>query len=726
MLPLFRQFLRFFSVLALCLLPIFALASEQPRIGLVLGGGGARGAAHIGVLEVLEAQRVPIACVAGTSMGALVAGAWATGLSPAAMRQELATVDWADMFLDNPEYGEMTHRNRSIARRYLPGSESGVTESGVRYQAGVVSGQKIKLFFNRLVGNRRIEQLAVPLSIVATDIGTGEAVVFRDGPLSAAMRASMSVPGLLAPVALGRRKLVDGGLVDNLPVAELIERCQADVVIAVDVGSPLLKNEEIGSLITVSAQMINILTQQNVNRSRAMLRETDILIEPALKEVGAGDFLRLDDAISSGREAAQAVVERLSSLGISPSAYLAWWQGGEAGEPQLKKPLEAIEFVGLRRVNPASLERLVDIRAGDAPSAGKIDRNLLRIYGDGDFESVDYSLLDDEGRNVLRVMPVEKTWGPDYLRFGISLQAERRDGATFGIRAAYHRRWLNSLGGEMLYHAEIGSHNRLGINYHQPLEASQRYFMDATFGVQQERLNFYENDRRVAQYKVSERRLGVWLGQNAHVFGALRLGWLQRQREYRLETGVAGLPQSDVKFGGWQASLDFDRSDRMYFPTEGWATRLTYFDSPGLNYSRLDADLRGAFKVVNTVFNARLAYTGSPRGDLPSFDAARLGGFLNMTAFSADQLLGDEMRYVGLRTEHILGRLPLGLRGDMRIGFAAEAARLGRRYSEIGRDDWIDSLAVYLGGETPLGPAYLGYGRSSRGASSLFLFIGTP
>jgi NTE family protein len=136
--------------------------------------------------------------------------------------------------------------------------------------------------------------------------------------------------------------------------------------------------------------------------------------------------------------------------------------------------------------------------------------------------------------------------------------------------------------------------------------------------------------------------------------------------------------------------------------------------------------LRGAFKLANTVFNARMAYTGSPRGDLPSFDAARLGGFLNMTAFSADQLLGDEMRYVGLRTEHILGQLPLGLRGDMRIGFAAEAARLGRRYSETGRDDWIDSLAVYLGGETPLGPAYLGYGRSSRGVSSLFLFIGTP
>lgn len=718
--------LRQICLLILGALSFPAVAVEMPRVGLVLGGGGARGAAHIGVLEVLQEQRVPIACVAGTSMGALVAGTWAAGYSPAAMREALAGVDWADMFLDNPEYGEMTHRHRAIARRYLPGSEIGVTENGARYQGGVVSGQKIKLFFNRLVGNRRIEQLALPLSIVATDIGSGQAVVFRDGALSTAMRASMSVPGLLAPVEHERMKLVDGGLVDNLPVGELIERCQADVVIAVDVGSPLLKSEDIGSLITVSAQMINILTQQNVDRSRAKLRSGDILIEPQLAAVSAGDFMRLDEAIEQGRRAARKVVDRLGALAVPAPLYQAWWQGLEAGEVDGAKVVDEIEFVGLRRVNPASLDRLLDIRAGDAPSAGRIDRNLLRIYGDGDFESVDYALLDEDRRNVLRVMPIEKPWGPDYLRLGISLQAEQRDGASFGIRAAYHRRWLNELGGDVLYHAEIGSHNRIGINYHQPLEVGQRYFFEAQAALQRDRLNVYEDDRRLAQYKVSEQRLGLWLGHNAHVFGALRVGWLQRQRDYQVETGVASLPQSDVNFGGWQASLDFDRFDRMYFPTAGWAARLSYFDSPRLDYARLDAELRGAFKVVNTVFNARFAYTGSPRGDLPSFDAGRLGGFLNMTAFSADQLLGDEVRYIGLRTEQILGRLPLGLRGDMRIGFAAEAARLGRRFSETGRDDWIDSLAIYLGGETPLGPAYLGIGRSSRGASSIFLFIGTP
>jgi NTE family protein len=178
-----------------------AVGTEEarPRIGLVLGGGGARGAAHIGVLEVLQKLHVPIDCVAGTSMGALVAGAWAAGMSPATMREQLARADWGDMFVDNPEYAEMSYRNKLVSRRYLPGSESGVSRNGVAYQAGVVSGQKIKLFFNQLVranqGERDIEDLPLPLSIIATDIGTGERVVFRDGPLTTAMRASMSVPG---------------------------------------------------------------------------------------------------------------------------------------------------------------------------------------------------------------------------------------------------------------------------------------------------------------------------------------------------------------------------------------------------------------------------------------------------------------------------------------------------------------------------------------------------
>jgi NTE family protein len=229
-------------ILAL-LLPGPVLATDGHRTALVLGGGGARGSAHIGVLEVLERERVPVDCVVGTSMGGLVAGSYAAGLSPKAMREKLSKADWADMFLDLADYSQISYRKKKIGWRYLTGTEIGITDQGMQIQPGMVAGEKIKLFFNQLVdadlGEREIQELPLPLAIVATDIGTGARVVIRNGSLTAAMRASMSVPGLMAPVEHQNRKLVDGGLVDNVPVKVGRDLCQADRVIVVNVGSPL-------------------------------------------------------------------------------------------------------------------------------------------------------------------------------------------------------------------------------------------------------------------------------------------------------------------------------------------------------------------------------------------------------------------------------------------------------------------------------------------------------
>ncbi|PKO38464.1 MAG: patatin, partial [Betaproteobacteria bacterium HGW-Betaproteobacteria-6] len=240
------------------------------------------------------------------------------------------------------------------------------------------------------------------------------------------------------------------------------------------------------------------------------------------------------------------------------------------------------------------------------------------------------------------------------------------------------------------------------------------------------RLNIYEDDKRIAQYRDSETGVGAHLGVNVGLLGPLRLGWVHRHRYFDLDIGDPSLPRADKRFSGWKASLDFDQFDRMYFPTRGWAAQLSWFESPGQNYARAEADLRGAYAFGGTVVNARLRYTGSPRGDLPVYDAGTLGGFLNLTAFASNQIIGDDIRYVGLRGEQIIGRLPLGLRGDMRVGIALEAAKVGSPYTESQRRGVLDSTALYVGGETPFGPAYIGLGYSTSGASNLFLFVGTP
>lgn len=726
---LIRLVLRLLVLLLAVATAAVAAEGSRPRIGLVLGGGGARGAAHIGVLEVLEKYRIPIDCVAGTSMGALVAGVWAAGMPPARMREAMAQANWNDMFIDNPDYSELSYRNKSIARRYLPGSESGVTADGVRYQSSVVAGQKIKLFFNQLVranqGERSIEDLPLPLSIIATDIGTGEKVVFANGPLTTAMRASMAVPGLIAPVDHLGSKLVDGGLVDNVPVEEVRKRCGAELIIAVDVGSPLLKAEEVGSLISVSAQMIGILTAQNVARSLATLGAADVLIRPDLEGIGPGDFSSHAEAADRGRAAAEALANRLAMLSVSPAYYAEWWKKIEVLR-RISPRIDEIEIAGLGRVPAAAIQRHLLATAGATIRPAEINHDLLRMYGDGWYESVDYTVLSERDRNILRVMPVEKPWGPDYLRLGVNLQADSSQGSTFGLRAAYHQTWLNNLGGELLYTGEIGSTTRLGIDYYQPLDYRQDFFAQLIGNIGRERLNVYENDRRIAQYLVTENSLHAYLGAHAGLYGPVRAGWVHRRRLYSPDVGDPTLPKADVTYGGWQVRADFDQFDRLYFPTRGWAAQLSWFQSPQMNYARADADVRGAHAIGGTVFNARLRYTASPQGALPVYDAGSLGGFLNMTAFAKDQIIGDDIRYVGISAERILGRLPIGLRGDMRIGLAFELARVGYRYSETELDGIINSAALYVGGETPFGPIYLGFGHSTSGISNLFLFIGTP
>ena len=731
-----RFLLRSIALAALVILSSMAHAGEagRPKIGLVLGGGGARGAAHIGVLEVLENLRVPVDCVAGTSMGALVAGAYAAGLSPAEMRSELAKADWNDMFMDNPSYSEINYRNKAISTRFMPGSESGVSKDGVTYQGGVVSGQKIKLFFNRLVhsdrGERSIESLPLPLSIIATDIGNGDKVVFREGSLTKAMRASMSVPGLLAPIDHMGHKLVDGGLVDNVPIGEARNRCKADIVIAVNVGSPLLKGEDVGSLLTVAVQMVNILTEQNVTRSLATLKPDDIYIKPDLEGITAGDFQKSGETAERGKVAAETLANRLKALSVDEKTY-AEWKSGIAYDPA-KHPAPSIDEIQIgetKSVNPAAVARHLRVKPGDSLNDNKIDDELLKAYGDGWYESVDYSLLRERDRNILHVTPIEKRWGPDYLRFGINLETNFQQESSYAIRAAYDKTWLNDLGGELLVIGQFGSSSVVGADFYQPLEAQQRYFLEASAYYSTSTLGVYQNNHKLADYAKDKGNASLGLGYNVGLLGQIRAGWRQTWLNTDLSTGVPteSFPNKNSEsFGAAYAGFDFDQMDRLYFPTSGWQSRIGYFYSPSEDYSKLVANFMVAHSFGDYVINSKLSYQGSPSGELPAYDAGTLGGFNNLSGYTANQLVGDDITYGNIRVEKIIGRMPMGLRGDMRLGVAIEAGKVGNPYTETELNGWITAGTVYVGGETPLGPVYLGYGRSDQGASSLYLFLGTP
>ena len=726
--PAFKPSSSHFLTLLLCCLATCTAAADRPKVGLVLGGGGARGAAHIGVLEELERLRIPVDCVAGTSMGALIAGAWAAGLDAATLRSEMGKTDWNDLFQDNPGYNDINYRTKRLAKRYLPGSEAGVTATGLVTPPGVVSGQKIKLFFNQLVradaGEPLIERLALPVSIIATDIGTGARVVFREGSLTLAMRASMSVPGLMAPLEYDGRKLVDGGLVDNLPIQEVRDLCGAEIVIAVNVGSPLLQASEISGLLSVSTQMVSILTEQNVTQSLAKLGADDIYIKPDLTGLTAAEFDRSGEAADRGRTAAQGAPV-LKTLGVDPQTYAAWRQRW-APKNQPQPLVDAIEIVGLKVVNPEAVERYLGQKSGEHLNVPQLNRDLLRAYGDGYYERVDYALTRAGDKNLLRIMPIEKAWGPDYLRLGLNLNSTLTGRSTFSLRAAYQKTWLNSLGAELLTSAELGSNTGIGAVLYQPLDAAQRYFVYGAASVRRENLALFVDDLRISDYRNSIGRLDLATGLNLGMTGQARLGWRDDHQTASIETGLPILPTDALHIRGWLASWETDQKNQLHISTTGWSGKASWFESDSGNYNRLNLNLDGSFQLKDWVLGLRGSYAGSTYGGLPPQEMGRLGGFLNLSGFANDQLMGDRVSYGHIRAERIMGRMPMGLSGDLRLGFALEVGKVADPMSEPRRTGLLNSTAIYVRGETPFGPAYIGLGQTSSGPVNAYFFIGTP
>ena len=712
-----------------------AEAPARPRIGLVLGGGGARGAAHIGVLEVLEEMRIPVDCVAGTSMGALVGGAYAAGITPQYMKERIAATDWTDIFVDNPTKDAVNLRRKQLDERFYSGLEFGVGRDGLSFREGAFTGEKVKLFFNDLVGTasgeRSIEQLLLPLSIIATDIGTGERVVLRTGSLTQAMRASMSAPGFITPVEANGRKLVDGGLVDNVPIAEARERC-ADIVIAVDVGTPLLKPAEVKGVVSLATQVVNLLTNQNVVQSIATLKPDDILIRPDLTGLSATDFTRQDQAIVKGHQAALTALEPLRKYALSPEEYRNWYSA--LRRVDLPPPLiDEIQVAEMKRVNPEVVLKHLRVEEGEPLDTRTFNKGLARLYGEGDFQSVDYALLYERGKNILRVTPVEKPWGPDYLRFGVNLRSDFSELATYSLRAMYRRTWLNSLGAEWTSILQIGSENQFATDWYQPLNPRQDVFVQPALAVGNRTFGLFVDGRRLADYHTQEARLTLDTGVNIGTIGQVKGGWLQRSVRANVITGAPELgPLYDTGIGGPRFQATFDTYDALYFPTRGWGLDVNYFQGvTGFGreqrYSKASAEW-GAATTLGRWFNmeAALGAGGSPKGSLPLFDAFTLGGAQRLSGFADGQLIGDD---------YLLGRLTLyrklirasstyGL--NVYLGTSFESGKMKLRYSEPALSGWQNSYSIYLAADSILGPVYTGVSYAPGQKARWYLFLGTP
>ncbi|MCC7325597.1 MAG: patatin-like phospholipase family protein [Burkholderiales bacterium] len=704
-----------------------------PRIGLALSGGGARGIAHVGVLKVLEEMRIPISCVTGTSMGAIVGGTFAVGTPPKRLEELVLAADWPEIFRDNPPRQELAIRRKADDYKTLFAPEFGVKDGGLALPKGIIAGVSIEAFFRVLaepaIGIADFSKLPIPFEAMATDIENGQSVVLNRGSVAQAMRASMSVPGAIAPVEIDGRLLVDGGIANNLPIDQARKLC-ADVVIAVNISTPPLKRDELNSALAVSLQLVNFLGMQTVNDQLKRMGPDDVLIEPDLGTISAASFGRSRDAIRIGEEATRKLAASLSRYSMPPEQFAQFRSRQIAKNADLGTVAE-IRFEGLERTNPEVLRGMLETKPGEPLTEQKINADLRRIYGRGDFEGISYRIVGDAGPRTMVITPREKLWGPDYLRFGLGLASDFQGNNQFNVLVQYRKTWLNSLGAEWLTEAQIGQDTHLFSEFYQPLNEAGFWFGSLYGAVGQTSRGFFEDDDQVATYLIGSARAGVDLGATLGTWGSLRLGPQWTQVNARVDVGDPILPSVNELTAGGRVQLVVDQLDHPWFPQHGYAANLNYYGATtalgsALDYQRLQASgsfVRSWGPHSFSIYAAGGTDFGS---SMPAYETFALGGPLRLSGFKLNQFSGREYVFGRAMYYHRIVALPDLLGSGVYAGASAEVGNIRDRVDGLPAPGTLYSGSVFLGAETFAGPGYLGLGFGNGGAFSVYLLLGAP
>lgn len=710
--------------------------SGRPRVGLVLSGGGARGLAHVGVLEVLDSLRIPVDLIAGTSMGAIVGGYYASGLPPDSIRTVVAGLDWQRILAETPPRATLAFHRRAEGRRYPVELEIGIIGSGLRLPGGLISGQDLGLLLRRhtlpVAAAEDFSLLPTPFGAVATDIETGERVVLDHGDLVQAMRASMAIPVMFSPVEWDGRLLVDGGLVDNLPI-ELARAMGAEVVIAVDASPPLLERDELRSVLGVFQQVVNLLARQDLDRE---LASADLAIDLELDDMGIFDFLDADSIIAKGVEVARDSAGSLSRWSLPAAEYAAHRAARRQRRPPLplrpggfsiEAPAWLDERLVLARVDPALLDTL------DPDLA---ERLALDVYALGEFERVGYDLEGAAPEPELVLEANAKPRGPHLLRLGIDLATDSAGEApallAFTGRAAYVRTRIGARAAEWRTDFLVGTTTGFETAFRQPLDFAGRWFVEPSALAVEEQRPIFTAEAIVSEYEtrraVAAIDVGRSIGLSAEARAGLAWGRATSELDPDGESPSARFPDEAEDVAELRLSLVVDRLDSVNLPRRGFLASVeSRFSLEELGAERswrrmsLEARAYGTHGP-HTLFASLAGGASSPPADLPVREEFRLGGFGSLGGFGEGELRGEAFVVGRAGWLRRIAEIPPALRGVVAGGWI-EAGDAWDSSADAELDP-RPAFTAAVGAETLLGPIFLAWSRAEGGRGRVTLSIG--
>jgi NTE family protein len=709
-----------------------AAGPDRPRVGLVLAGGGAKGGAHVGVLKVLEELHVPIDCIAGTSMGALVGGGYASGIPAADLEKFVTTIDWKKVVGSQGSRELEPIEQKRAGATYSNDLEFGVTRDGITMPGGLISTSNIEDLLRRYVASARLgsdfDRLPIPYRAVATDMVTGSMVVLDQGDLATAMRASMAIPGAFAPVPMGDKILSDGGLVRNIPIDIARDLC-ADAVIVVNLVEPPADPNKLQSATQLLGRTMDVMIAANETLQLQTLRASDVQIDVETGSITTSDFERVPETIPLGESAARAMSGVLARYAVPESQYVAWRKTVTESQ-HIETRLAGVRFEGLTRVNPEYLTQNDRVKAGDVVDTAAISHEAQRMSALQDFDSVGYRLDGDRQSPTLTWLPREKSWGPNYLKLDLGMFVSQDGDLTFALYGQHVRTWLNSLGGEWRNEVQFGGETFISTSLFQPLDAAHRFFVEPRALYSRSIEDLFRDDERIARYTFEDLAGALDVGVNVGRYAQARIGYLYDSRQVAVDIGTEIMPESSPVDAGVVLSAEYDSRDTAFSPTRGLAAALEYVQTEeslggDRNWKRAELGVGVAVPFRRDVLWVTAAGGSDLDGKLPPDRAFALGGPGSFPGLELGELRVGSYWTIGTsylwQLVEVMPIRNLALYAGARIAAGAVYDRI-----DEGKTGEIYGGSIFLTGRTLVGPLTVGVGATTTDSWSLWLSVGRP
>jgi NTE family protein len=699
---------------------------KRPKVGVAFAGGAALGLAHVGVIQWFEENKIPIDYVAGTSMGGLVAGIHASGLSAAEMIEFVNQIDWQSALASAAPYKDLSFRRKEDMAQYPMAIEFGIKHGKLNLPSGLSPGEGVSLIIDRFAAPYStmgsFNELPTPFRCVASNLSTGQGVVFEKGSLFDALRATMSLPALFAPLHKDDMILVDGALTNNLPV-DVVRAMGADIVIAVALDVPV-DPKDFQSLLGVAGRSISYMISAN---ERPSMAAADLVLMPLLKGMTGSDYTKAEEFREIGYAAAERKAAMLKRFQVSDAEYTAYEKARQSKRRQTI--IRPTQIIVEGDVAPRLKEAVVAVlmpKPGTALDRKVLEEQMLKLTGTGRFDTASYQIATIDGKEVLRVAVHEKTYGPPFIKPTIFIDGANGEGLRFGIGARLTFLDFGGPASEWRSDFSIGTYNQLSTEYYYRIKGGKWFVAPRAAFTQDEFPLYSSNGNRLSQY--DEKRYGgaVDLGYAFGRVQELRMGYQVGHLSKSQSIGSSGISNISGMVSGTSVVFRRDTRNNPLVPTSG-----TFIFGQGVWYDRYPQVSRQFPLYEGTLshsFALKPKYSlftrvagASTVNEVSLYSVFKLGGLFNQSALSRQQLLGNNMYFGSAYVLRSLGGESVSLFGKYYALLGYEAGKAW--YPGMSVKPRQDGLFGLIGA-TQLGVIFLGGSIGDQGDMKILFRLG--